>query len=336
MGMGLLTFTADGRMMAALSDGRPGPIDGRRAFVSYCGDYTFDGARLVTRVDGASDPLFLSEPQVRDASLEGNRLTLRPPVGFRGAERPRAGTRLGADFLVASRRPTGERLCPIPKQPLRVGVGGPVGSGKTALMEQLCKRLRDRLDIAAITNDIYTKEDARILVEAGALPPERIMGVETGGCPHTAIREDASINLAAIADMRKRFPDLDVILIESGGDNLAATFSPELADLTIYVIDVSGGEKIPRKGGPGITRSDLLVINKIDLAPFVGASLEVMARDAAAQRKTRPFVMANMKTGEGRRPGDRVPAREGRAGGLSRRCPDACGARVGSLRERAL
>ena len=186
-----------------------------------------------------------------------------------------------------------------PKNPLRVGVGGPVGSGKTALMEQLCKRLRDTLDIAAITNDIYTKEDARILVEAGALPPERIMGVETGGCPHTAIREDASINLAAVADMRKRFPDLDLILIESGGDNLAATFSPELADLTIYVIDVSGGEKIPRKGGPGITRSDLLVINKTDLAPHVGANLEVMARDATAQRKARPFVMTNMKTGEG-------------------------------------
>ncbi len=185
-----------------------------------------------------------------------------------------------------------------PKQPLRVGVGGPVGSGKTALMEQLCKRLRDRLEIAAITNDIYTKEDARILVEAGALPAERIMGVETGGCPHTAIREDASINLAAIAEMRRRFPNLDVILIELGGDNLAATFSPELADLTIYVIDVSGGEKIPRKGGPGITRSDLLVINKIDLAPFVGASLEVMARDAKVQRKGRPFAMANMKTGE--------------------------------------
>ena len=186
-----------------------------------------------------------------------------------------------------------------PQQPLRVGVGGPVGSGKTALMEQLCKRLRDTLDIAAITNDIYTKEDAQILVEAGALAPERIMGVETGGCPHTAIREDASINLAAVADMRRRFPGLDVILIESGGDNLAATFSPELADLTIYVIDVSGGEKIPRKGGPGITRSDLLLINKIDLAPYVGASLEVMARDAKTMRKARPFVMTNMKTGEG-------------------------------------
>jgi len=200
-----------------------------------------------------------------------------------------------------------------PKRPLRVGVGGPVGSGKTALMEQLCKRLRDTFDIAAITNDIYTKEDARILVEAGALPPERIMGVETGGCPHTAIREDASINLAAIADMRRRFPNLDVILIESGGDNLAATFSPELADLTIYVIDVSGGDKIPRKGGPGVTRSDLLVINKIDLAPYVGASLEVMARDAAAQRKARPFIMANMKTGEGV---DRVIAFLSEKGGL--------------------
>ncbi len=185
------------------------------------------------------------------------------------------------------------------KQPLRVGVGGPVGSGKTALMEQLCKRLRDTYEIAAITNDIYTKEDARILVEAGALSPERILGVETGGCPHTAIREDASINLAAVEEMRKRFPALDLILIESGGDNLAATFSPELADLTIYVIDVSGGEKIPRKGGPGVTRSDLLVINKTDLAPYVGASLEVMAADAARMRKTRPFVMSNMKSGEG-------------------------------------
>jgi urease accessory protein len=182
---------------------------------------------------------------------------------------------------------------------LRVGVGGPVGSGKTALMEQLCKRLGGEFEVAAITNDIYTKEDARILVEAGALPAERIMGVETGGCPHTAIREDASINLAAVEAMRRRFPALDLILIESGGDNLAATFSPELADLTVYVIDVAGGEKIPRKGGPGVTRSDLLVINKTDLAPYVGASLEVMARDAALMRKGRPFVMANMKTGEG-------------------------------------
>ena len=183
--------------------------------------------------------------------------------------------------------------------PLRVGIGGPVGSGKTALMEQLCKRFRDRYEICAITNDIYTKEDARILTVAGALPEERILGVETGGCPHTAIREDVSLNLAAIADLNRRFPDLDVVLIESGGDNLAATFSPELADITIYVIDVSAGDKIPRKGGPGITRSDLLVINKIDLAPHVGASLEVMDRDSRLMRKTRPFLFTNVRAGEG-------------------------------------
>jgi urease accessory protein len=183
--------------------------------------------------------------------------------------------------------------------PLRVGIGGPVGSGKTALMEHLCKRFRQTYQIAAITNDIYTKEDARILTDAGALEAERIIGVETGGCPHTAIREDASINLAAIAEMNHRFPGLDLILIESGGDNLAATFSPELADLTIYVIDVSGGEKIPRKGGPGITRSDLLVINKIDLAPLVGASLEVMAQDAERMRRGKPFVLTNMKRADG-------------------------------------
>ncbi|MCS0493520.1 urease accessory protein UreG [Ancylobacter sp. MQZ15Z-1] len=183
--------------------------------------------------------------------------------------------------------------------PLRVGIGGPVGSGKTALMEALCRHLRERYDLCAITNDIYTKEDAEILTRAGALPAERIMGVETGGCPHTAIREDASANLAAIAEMRGRFPALDLILIESGGDNLAATFSPELADLTIYVIDVSAGEKIPRKGGPGITRSDLLVINKVDLAPYVGASLEVMDRDSRRMRGRRPFVFTNIRSGQG-------------------------------------
>jgi urease accessory protein len=183
--------------------------------------------------------------------------------------------------------------------PLRVGIGGPVGAGKTALMEHLCRRFRDNYDICAITNDIYTKEDALILTRAGALPVERIMGVETGGCPHTAIREDASINLAAIAEMRAKFPDLDLILIESGGDNLAATFSPELADITIYVIDVAQGEKIPRKGGPGITRSDLLVINKTDLAPYVGASLAVMESDTRRMRAERPFVFTNLKTGDG-------------------------------------
>src|SRR5258705_511080 len=177
-----------------------------------------------------------------------------------------------------------------PHGPLRVGIGGPVGSGKTALMEALCCVFRERYDICAITNDIYTKEDALILTRAGALPEDRILGVETGGCPHTAIREDASINLAAIEQMRKKFPRLDLILIESGGDNLAATFSPELADMTIYVIDVSGGEKIPRKGGPGITRSDLLVINKTDLAPHVGASLEIMEADTQRMRREKPYV----------------------------------------------
>jgi urease accessory protein len=183
--------------------------------------------------------------------------------------------------------------------PLRVGIGGPVGSGKTALVESLCRAFRDRYDLCAITNDIYTKEDAEILTRAGALPVERILGVETGGCPHTAIREDASVNLAAVAEMRARFPDLDLILIESGGDNLAATFSPELADLTLYVIDVSAGDKIPRKGGPGITRSDLLIINKVDLAPLVGASLAVMARDATRMRGPRPFVFTNLRAGDG-------------------------------------
>ena len=183
--------------------------------------------------------------------------------------------------------------------PLRVGVGGPVGSGKTSLMDALCRRLRDHYDIAAITNDIYTRWDAEYLVRTGALPAERIAGVETGGCPHTAIREDASMNLAAVADMRTKFPGLDLILIESGGDNLAATFSPELADLTIYVIDVAAGDKIPSKGGPGITRSDLLVINKIDLAPHVGASLAVMERDAKRMRCVRPFVFTNVRVGDG-------------------------------------
>lgn len=186
-----------------------------------------------------------------------------------------------------------------PSNPLRVGIGGPVGSGKTALCEMLCKAMREQYEMAVITNDIYTREDMEILLRANALPAERLMGVETGGCPHTAIREDASINLEAIARMCADFPDLDLILIESGGDNLAATFSPELSDLTIYVIDVAGGEKIPRKGGPGITRSDLLIINKTDLAPYVGADLAVMAADAKRMRGERPFVMTNLRTGDG-------------------------------------
>ena len=185
------------------------------------------------------------------------------------------------------------------KHILRVGIGGPVGSGKTALVDALCKNMRDDFYIGVVTNDIYTREDQQFLIRSQALPEERILGVETGGCPHTAIREDASMNLAAVDDLSQRFPDLDFIMVESGGDNLSATFSPELADLTIYVIDVSAGDKIPRKGGPGITRSDLLVINKIDLAPYVGASLEVMDRDAKKMRGERPFVFSNLKTGTG-------------------------------------
>jgi urease accessory protein len=198
--------------------------------------------------------------------------------------------------------------------PLRVGIGGPVGSGKTALMDALCKTFRDKIEIAAITNDIYTKEDAEFLTRAGSLTPDRILGIETGGCPHTAIREDASINLAGVAQLCKKFPALELLLIESGGDNLAATFSPELADITIYVIDVSAGDKIPRKGGPGITKSDLLVINKIDLAPLVGASLEVMDRDARKMRGDRPFVFANIRAGVGV---PEIAAFVTKAGGLS-------------------
>jgi urease accessory protein len=185
------------------------------------------------------------------------------------------------------------------KTPLRIGIGGPVGSGKTALTLALCRALRDRVQLAVVTNDIYTEEDAQFLVRNEALVPERIIGVETGGCPHTAIREDASINLEAVARLTRRFTDLDLVIIESGGDNLAATFSPELSDLTLYVIDVAAGDKIPRKGGPGITKSDLLIINKVDLAPMVGASLEVMERDAAKMRGERPFVFTNLKTGQG-------------------------------------
>ncbi|MBS0392977.1 MAG: urease accessory protein UreG [Proteobacteria bacterium] len=193
-----------------------------------------------------------------------------------------------------SSAPSGSRL-----GPLRVGIGGPVGSGKTALTLALCQALRERWQLAAVTNDIYTEEDAKFLVRHQALAPERILGVETGGCPHTAIREDASINLEAVDRLTRRFPDLDIVFVESGGDNLAATFSPELSDFTIYVIDVAAGDKIPRKGGPGITRSDLLVINKTDLAPYVGASLEVMERDAERMRPGRPFVFTNLKTGAG-------------------------------------
>ncbi|HVO87092.1 MAG TPA: urease accessory protein UreG [Casimicrobiaceae bacterium] len=190
-------------------------------------------------------------------------------------------------------------MTPLRKDPLRVGIGGPVGSGKTALTLALCRALRERYQIAVVTNDIYTEEDARFLVTHDALPAERIIGVETGGCPHTAIREDASINLEAVDRLAQRFGNLDIVFVESGGDNLAATFSPELSDLTLYVIDVAAGDKIPRKGGPGITRSDLLIINKIDLAPYVGASLEVMERDAARMRGERPFAFTNLKSGEG-------------------------------------
>ncbi len=185
------------------------------------------------------------------------------------------------------------------KPVLRVGIGGPVGSGKTALVDALCKKMRDQYQLGVVTNDIYTREDQQFLIRSQALAEDRILGVETGGCPHTAIREDASMNLAAVDELCERWPDLDFIMVESGGDNLSATFSPELADLTIYVIDVSAGDKIPRKGGPGITRSDLLVINKIDLAPYVGASLEVMDRDAKKMRGERPFVFTNIKTGHG-------------------------------------
>jgi urease accessory protein len=201
--------------------------------------------------------------------------------------------------VVTSPVTTPKNVAASRKETLRVGVGGPVGSGKTALVDALCKRMRQSHQIAVVTNDIYTREDAEFLIRSQALTPDRIRGVETGGCPHTAIREDASMNLAAIAELSGLFTDLDLIIVESGGDNLAATFSPELSDLTLYVIDVAAGDKIPRKGGPGITRSDLLIINKIDLAPYVGASLEVMERDAKKMRGERPFVFTNLKTGQG-------------------------------------
>ncbi|MFC0407050.1 urease accessory protein UreG [Roseomonas elaeocarpi] len=207
--------------------------------------------------------------------------------------------------------------------PFRVGIGGPVGSGKTALTDRLCKHLRDTHDIAVITNDIYTREDAEFLTRSGALAPERITGVETGGCPHTAIREDASINLAAVEEMNERFPGLEILFIESGGDNLAATFSPELADLTIYVIDVSAGDKIPRKGGPGITRSDLLVINKIDLAPLVGADLGVMDRDSKRMRGSRPFLFTNLKENQGV---NEIATFILEAGGIDRHAPEGSAA----------
>ena len=211
----------------------------------------------------------------------------------------------------AAPHPVGRPAGGEPRPALRLGIGGPVGAGKTTLVEALCRTMRGRFEVAVVTNDIYTREDAEILLRAQALPEERIVGVETGGCPHTAIREDASMNLAAIADLDRRFPALDLVIVESGGDNLSATFSPELADLTIYVIDVAAGEKIPRKGGPGITRSDLLVVNKVDLAPHVGASLAVMERDARRMRAHAPFVMANLKEGVGVREIVHFVVREG-------------------------
>src|SRR5438128_11621568 len=232
-----------------------------------------------------------------------NRGAENPARARRPARRHRRARSAVVELRAGARLPLGAARNPvqpaIPLMTLRVGIGGPVGSGKTALTLALCRALRDRYQIAVVTNDIYTEEDAQFLVRNEALAAERIIGVETGGCPHTAIRQDASINLEAVARLTQRFPNLDVVFIESGGDNLAATFSPELSDLTLYVIDVAAGDKIPRKGGPGITKSDLLVINKIDLAPMVGASLEVMARDAKKMRGERPFQFTNLKTGDG-------------------------------------